>query len=153
MHLLEINDRLIEIGANKAMNPGCTYSGAAKGNWPKVKAYYRLIDKPDNSAVTMSNILLPHREQTIRRMKAENTVLCIQDGSDLNYSKLDKCERLGVIGSNQTSAKSRGLHMHSMIAVNTKGSPLGVLRSECTAPEMFSDLEIKLLKVYAEKKT
>ena len=60
-----LTDRLVEIAIDKAMNPACTYSGVAGGNWPKVKAYYRLIDKPDDSAVTMSNILLPHREQTI----------------------------------------------------------------------------------------
>ena len=131
-----LTDRLVEIAVDKAMNPGCTYSGVTEGNWPKVKAYYRLIDKPDDSAVTMSNILLPHREQTIRRMKAENIVLCIQDGSDLNYNNLDQCEGLGVIGSNQTGAISRGLHMHSMIAVTTEGLPLGILRSECTAPRL-----------------
>jgi len=133
-----LSDRLVEIAIDKAMNPACTYSGVAGGNWPKVKAYYRLIDKPNDSAVTMSNILLPHREQTIRRMKAENIVLCIQDGSDLNYNKLDKCEGLGVIGSNQTGAISRGLHMHSTIAVTTEGLPLGILRSECTAPKLKS---------------
>jgi len=131
-----LTDRLVEIAIDKAMNPACTYSGVAGGNWPKVKAYYRLIDKPDDSAVNMSNILLPHREQTIRRMKAENIVLCIQDGSDLNYNKLDRCEGLGVIGSNQTGAISRGLHMHSTIAVTTEGLPLGILRSECTAPKL-----------------
>jgi hypothetical protein len=109
--------------------------GVAGGDWPKVKGYYRLIDKPDDSAVTMPNILLPHREQTIRRMKAERTVLCIQDGSDLNYSTLDKCEGLGVIGTNQTGAQSKGLHLHSTLAVNTDGLPLGVLRAGCNAPE------------------
>jgi hypothetical protein len=129
-----LSDRLVDIGYDKAMNPGVAYSGTVGGDWPKVKAYYRLIDQPDDSAVTMSNILLPHREQTIRRMKAENTVLCIQDGSSLNYNSLDKCEGLGGIGSNQTGAISRGLHMHSMLAVTTEGLPLGVLRSECTAP-------------------
>ena len=130
-----LSNRLVEIGHNQAMNPGCSYSGAVEGNWPKVKAYYRLIDKPDDSAVTMANILLPHREQTIRRMKAEGTVLCIQDGSDLDYNSLDQCEGIGVIGSNQTGAKSRGLHMHSTLVVTTEGLPLGVLQSEVTAPK------------------
>ena len=130
-----LSRRLVEIGADKAEKPGRAYSGVAKGDWPKVKAYYRLIDKPDDSAVTMANILLPHREQTIRRMKAEKTVLCVQDGSDLNYSSLDQCEGLGVIGTNQTGAKSGGLHLHSTLAVTTEGLPLGALRAECTAPK------------------
>ena len=66
------------------------YCGVAEGDWPRGKAYYRFIDKPDDSAVTISAILQPHRERTIQRMKAQKTVLCIQDGSDLNYSALER---------------------------------------------------------------
>ena len=131
-----LSRRLVEIANEKAENPGVSYSGAVGGAWPKVKAYYRFIDKPDDSAVTMENILLPHRQRTIQRMKAQQTVLCLQDGSDLNFSNLDKCEGLGVIGTNQTGAQSRGFHLHSTIAVTSEGLPLGILRSECTAPEL-----------------
>ncbi len=133
-----LSNRLIEIASDKGKEPTRSYCGVAKGDWPKVKAYYRLIDKADDSAVTMSNILRPHRERTICRMKAQKTVLCIQDGSDLNYSNLDKCSGLGVIGSNQTNAKSKGLHLHSTLAVTTEGLPLGVLRAECKAPQSRS---------------
>ncbi len=133
-----LSKRLVEIGLKQGENPGSSYGGAAEGKWSEVKAYYRLIDKPDDSAVTMENILHPHREQTIRRMKAEKVVLCPQDGSDLNFNNLDHCTGLGVIGSNQTGAKSRGLHLHSMLAMTTEGLPLGVLRSECTAPKSKS---------------
>ena len=127
--------RLVEVAAEKGEHPGRSYSNVAGGDWPKVKGYYRMIDKPDDCAVTMSNILLPHRERTIRRMKAQRTVLCIQDGSDLNYSNLSQCEGLGIIGANQTGAQSRGLHLHSTFTVTTDGLPLGVLRAECSAPE------------------
>lgn len=130
-----LSKRLVEIGLDKAENPGSSYSGATQGDWPKVKAYYRFIDQPDDSAVTMANILLPHREQTIRRMKAENTVLCVQDGTDLNYSRLTDCTGLGQIGKNQTGATSAGLHLHSTLALTTEGIPLGVLLAQCTAPE------------------
>lgn len=129
-----LSNRLVDIAEDKAEQPGRSICSAVSGDWSKVKAYYRLIDKPDDSAVTMPNILLPHRERTIQRMKAQKTVLCIQDGSDLNYSKLEKCEDLGVIGTNQTGTQSRGLHLHSTLAVTTDGLPLGVLRAECTAP-------------------
>ena len=130
-----LSNRLVKIGQKQAQNPGCSYSGAVRGNWPEVKGYYRFIDHHDELGVTMENILQPHREQTIRRMQAEKVVLCVQDGSDLNYNNLDHCEGLGIIGSNQTGAKSRGLHLHSMLAINVEGLPLGVLRSDCTAPE------------------
>jgi len=88
--------------------------GVAKGDWPAVKAYYRMIDQPDESAVNMISIMAPHRERTIRRMMGQKTVLCVQDGSDLTYTDLDQCEGLGEMGTNQedvsldrTSPRSR----------------------------------------------
>jgi len=40
----------------------------------------------------------------------------------------------GVIGSNQTGAKSHGLHLHTTLAISSNGLPLGVLRAEFEAP-------------------
>jgi hypothetical protein len=68
-------------------------------------------------------------------MMGQRTVLCIQDGSELNYTNLDKCEGLGEIVSNQTGAKRRGLVLHSTFAVAPNGLPLGVLRAQCIAPK------------------
>jgi hypothetical protein len=126
--------RLVSVARAKAQNPGKAWTRVAKGDWPATKAYYRLIDQPEDSPIAMPSIMQTHRQQTIRRMAAQQTVLCIQDGSDLNYSSLDQCEGLGQIGSNQTGARSRGLHLHSTLAVSTRGLPLGVLRAQCTAP-------------------
>lgn len=130
-----LSQRLVEIAADKAEQPARAYCGVAEGDWPKIKAYYRFIDKPDDSAVTMSAILQPHRERTIQRMKAQKRVLCIQDGSDLNYSTLEGCKGLGFVGTNQSGKQSKGLHLHSTFAVISSGLPLGVLRAECTARE------------------
>jgi hypothetical protein len=128
-----LSSRLVESAAAKAKIPARAFSGVAKGDWPAVKGYYRLIDHPDEAAVTMENILKPHRERTIRRMMGQKTVLCIQDGTSLDYSSLSNCEGLGVIGSNQTGAQSMGLHLHTTLAVTSEGLPLGVLRAECRA--------------------
>ncbi|KAB2832491.1 MAG: hypothetical protein F9K48_10380 [Candidatus Brocadia sp.] len=81
----------------------------------------------------MSAILQPHRERAIQRMKAQETVLRIQDGSDLNYSTLERCEGLGSVDTNQTGKQSKGLHLHSTFAVTSSGLPLGVLRTKCVA--------------------
>ena len=138
-----LSRRLVVCAESKAEQPDRAFSGVAQGDWPAVKGYYRLIDHPDESAVTMENILLPHRERTIQRMRGQKTVLCIQDGSKLDYSNLDDCEGLGIIGSNQTGAKSRGLHLHSTLVVTTDGLPLGVLKAQCYAPELRSEAETK----------
>jgi hypothetical protein len=60
-------------------------------------------------------------------MKAQQTVLCIEDGSDLNYNSLSHCEGLGVIGTNQAGTQSLGLHLHSTFVVTPDGLPLGLL--------------------------
>jgi hypothetical protein len=130
-----LRKRLVESARVQAEMPGEAFSAAAQGNWPLVKGYYRMIDQPDDSAITMNAILAPHRERTLQRMMAQQTVLCIQDGSDLNYNRLAQCEGLGVIGTNQTRAQSRGLHLHSTLVVTTDGLPLGLLGAQCEAPQ------------------
>ncbi len=130
-----LSRRLVNVAAAKAEVPDRAFSGVAKGDWPATKAYYRMIDQPEQSAVSMPSILAPHRKRTVRRMKGQKTVLCLQDGSDLVYTNLDRCEGLGEIGTNQTGAKSRGLHLHSTFAVAPNGLPLGVLRAQCIAPK------------------
>jgi hypothetical protein len=129
-----LSRRLVQSAAAQAAQPGRAFSGVAQGDGPAVKGYYRLIDHPDTSAVTLAAILRPHRDQTLRRMQGQRVVLCVHDGTDLDYSGLATCEGLGVIGTNQTGAQSRGLHLHSTLAVTPAGLPLGVLRADCTAP-------------------
>jgi hypothetical protein len=94
-----------------------------------------MIDQPETSAMTMSNILAPHRQRTARRMMGQKTVLCLQDGSELNYTNLDSCEGLGELKANQTGAKTRGLTLHSTFAVATNGLPLGIVKAQCQAPK------------------
>jgi len=135
---LRLSQRLVEIVQSKAEKPGRAFTGVAEGDWPAVKAYYRFIDHPDEEAVSMEHILEPHRQRTIQRMQGQRTVLCIQDGSDFDYTSLAQCEGLGVIGTNQTGAQSRGLHLHTTFAIAPNGLPLGILRAECVAPQLKS---------------
>lgn len=133
-----LSKRLVNVAAAKAEVPDRAFSGVAKGDWPAVKGYYRMIDQPEDSAVSPPSILAPHRRRTVRRMMGQKAVLCVQDGSDLEYTNLHQCEGLGEIGTNQTGAKSRGLYLHSTLAVASNGLPLGVLRAQCTAPQAKS---------------
>jgi len=129
-----LSKRLVEIADAKAKIPNRAFTGVAKGDWPAVKGYYRFIDYPEDSGVNMANILAPHRERTIRRMMGQKVVLCIQDDCKLNFDNLNDCEGLGEIGSNQTSAKTGGLNLHSTFTIASNGLPLGVLRGESSAP-------------------
>jgi hypothetical protein len=130
-----LSRRLVASASLKAQAPSRAFCGAAQGNLAAMKGYYRMIEQPDGSAVTLSNILAPHREQTARRMRGQKTVLCLQDGSELNYTNLDSCTGLGVLKANQTGAKTYGLNLHSTLAVTSNGLPLGVLKAQCLAPK------------------
>lgn len=136
---LRLAQRLVDSASTLSAAPGRAFCALARGDEAMLKGYYRLIDKPDDSAVTMQSILEPHSARTLQRMKAHRTVLCIQDGTDLNYSTLVQCEGLGCIGTNQTGARSAGLHLHSTLAVTTEGVPLGVLSAHCEAPSAKSE--------------
>jgi len=130
-----LSRRLVASANTKAKAPSRAFCGAAKGDQAAMKGYYRMIEQPDTSAMTMSNILAPHRQQTARRMMAQKTVLCLQDGSELNYTNLDSCTGLGELKANQTGAKTYGLNLHSTLAVTSNGLPLGVLKAQCLAPK------------------
>jgi hypothetical protein len=129
-----LSRRLVDSARRQAHKPGSAFTAAAEGERAAVKAYYRMIEQPESSPLTVDAILDPHRQRTVQRIKAQSTVLCIQDGTDLDFSSLAQCRGLGTIGSNQTGAKTRGLHLHSTLAVTTEGIPLGVLRAQCWAP-------------------
>ena len=132
---VRLSARLVETAALMGENPMVSLPAAAKGDRAKIKGYYRFVDQPDDAATTPQNILRPHRERTLRRMRAEPTVLCIQDGTDLNFATRPGCEGLGVIGTNQTGAQTLGLHLHSTLAVTPSGLPLGVLNARFVAPQ------------------
>lgn len=130
-----LSDRLVMSARLQGEDPMRAFTAVAKDDWPAVKGYYRLIDQAADSEVTPENILAPHRAQTLRRMQAQRTVLCLQDGTDLNFTSHPETTGLGVMGRNQTGAESLGLHLHSTLAVSAEGLPLGVLRTRFDAPQ------------------
>lgn len=68
---------------------------------------------------------------------------------------LSECAGLGVIGTNQTAAQRRGLHLHSTVGVTEGGLPLEVPRIQCWAPQQRSDEEQRAASKISieEKKT
>ena len=84
--------------------------------------------------MTPENLLVPHRARTIERMRSPSVVLCLQDGSILNYASRPACKDLDVNGRNQTTTRTRGMHLHVTLATTAEGLPLGVLRCSYTDP-------------------
>ena len=121
-----LSKRLVKSAGIQARQPMSAFPGAAGKERAAVFGHYRLIDKPDGSQVTPQNIVAPHRQRTVERMQGCEEVLCIQDGTDLNFADHGGCQGLGLISRNKASAGTLGIHMHSLLVVNEQGVPLGV---------------------------
>lgn len=127
--------RLVKIVGEEAAHPGASHAQATGGDPHQLKACYRFLNN-DSPELDVASILQTHRTQTLRRMKRHPTVLIVQDTTDLNFSNRLQCEGLGQTTANQTGAKTRGLKLHSALAVEAEGGlPLGVLRLHGYAPE------------------
>ena len=132
---VRLTRRLVQSVEIQAAAPTQSFPGAAQRDLAAVRGYYRMIDQPADSEVTPENILAPHRERTLRRMQGQSAVLCIQDGTDLNFAEHPGCVGLGLISRNKGSAGTLGLHMHSTLVVNGAGIPLGVPQIQYEAPD------------------
>jgi len=132
---VRLSRRLVQSVRIQAAAPTQSFPAAAQQDLAAVRGYYRMIDQPADSEVTPENILAPHRERTLQRMQGQATVLCIQDGTDLNFAEHPGCVGLGLIGKNKGSAGTLGIHMHSTLAVNGEGIPLGVPQIQYEAPD------------------
>jgi hypothetical protein len=126
--------RLVNITRLKAAHPGASFAQACDGDRYALKGYYRLLN-PEEKPLTIEQILQAHRTQTLRRMKGQKTVLIPQDSSDMNLSTRVDCQGLGRVGANQTCTQSQGLRLHSALALDEQGLPLGVLRLQGDAPQ------------------
>jgi hypothetical protein len=129
-----LRDRLIKIAQDRWKRPDASYLEAVGGDRAAVKGYYYFVDRPEDR-VDPEAMLSTHRERTIERIMAHETVLVVQDTTDLNFSTRHHTKGLGLVGTNQTGAESLGLKLHSSLVLTTDGLPLGVLKSVCYAPE------------------
>ncbi len=120
--------RLVNSAALVANTMGKPVTATPERDPAAVRGYWRFIEKADQFGITPAKMLAPHRQRTIERMRTQDTVLCVQDGTDISFSTRPECDGLEVIGRNQTSAKARGVHLHATLALSGEGLPLGVLR-------------------------
>jgi hypothetical protein len=101
---------------------------AACGGWDETRAAYRLFD---HSEVTAERVLAPHIACTEERLRAHPRVLCIQDTTELDYTKKKGIAELGPL-----NYESRwGLYLHPTLAVTPERVPLGLLAVHSWARE------------------
>ena len=119
--------RLISLGRDRYAHPQANIPQTC-GSRSKTKAAYRFFD---HESATLQNLLAPHIEATTKRVAKEKVVLAIQDTTSLNYGTHPATEGLGPINNIATGVA--GLVLHGTLAVNTEGTPLGLLAAQCWA--------------------
>jgi len=110
--------RLVMIGAAVASQIGMAISTAC-GSAGALGAS-RLFRRKET---TLEATLTPHIKQTNKRCRGNGRILAVQDTTTLDYTSHKSKRGLGPMA---TCQKSRGLLMHSVVAVRDK-TPLGLL--------------------------
>ena len=122
-----LNARLLTLARDFYARPTANVPEACSSR-AKTKAAYRFLEHEDT---TMQTLLQPHYQATEARVGQASIVLAVQDTTSLNYTAHRATEGLGTIGS--SVAGPQGLHVHSTLAFNAEGTPLGFLDVQCWA--------------------
>jgi len=116
----------------------------------QTKAAYRLIESP-KVGISFQRLLLPHQDQTQRRMAAESVVLLAQDTTALSYNSLEHTSGLGRLGESRNPG--RGLLLHSLQAFRLDGIPLGNAWAKLWARPDQSDSQERNQQSLSEKES
>lgn len=102
--------------------------------------------------MSVEKLLAGHVEQTVQRCQAQAEVIVAQDTTDVNYTTHKGASGLGPINGN---ADSRGLLLHTALALTTEGVPLGLLSQESWArdPATFGTAAQRRSRPVAEKES
>jgi len=140
-----LNSRLINICDRFSESPESPINQACN-DWAETKGAYRFFG---NRKVDSDKILRAHSSQTAERSKKYKTILAVQDTSYLIYTKHRATKGIGNIsmkkGKNIDKIFSKGLILHTCLAITTDGLPLGLLDQSITSrkPQTATRKKIK----------
>ena len=110
-----LNQRLAKVVGALASQPGKTITAACR-SWNETKATYRLLEQD----ISWDALLQPHWDCTLARAAEHNTVLCLQDTTELDFHGR-KAEGLGKLNYDAR----RGMYLHPTLMVTPERLPLG----------------------------
>jgi hypothetical protein len=118
------NRRLIRLVEDLAAQPNASVPQAS-GDWAATQAAMSFgvltgQSRSDSEA---------HQKSTVERLKTQESVLAIQDTTELNFTHHPSKRGMGHLDS----ASSRGLKVHSVFCVSATGVPLGLLHQRVWA--------------------
>jgi hypothetical protein len=92
-----LTKRLIHVASAFAAKPTASIPGACSG-WVETQAAYRFFDQASEKkqGLGWEDILTPHLECTVARMRQHRVVLCLQDTTELDFNG-QRIEGLGPL--------------------------------------------------------
>ena len=120
-----LENRFKKILGRISQAPSKSMSSAFRG-FAEVVACRRFLD---NEAVSQSQLLAPHREASLERIKQYPKVLFTQDTTELDFTTKKKLEGTGPL----SSPHRRGFFAHTELVLSPERLPLGVWETAITA--------------------
>jgi hypothetical protein len=120
---IDFNSKRLEVRFIRTMEtlskePGASIWSASE-NRAESKAIYNMLG---NERFDIREVIKRERTATVRRMAGHKVVLAVQDTTSLNYNTHTQMEGLGY-----SSEHTRGVNIHTCLAVSGEGVVLGVL--------------------------
>jgi Transposase DNA-binding/Transposase Tn5 dimerisation domain len=117
-----LHQRLVLTAALFAAKPSDSIPQAC-GSWGQAKAAYRFME---NERVNKDALIQAVADATAKACEKEALVLAVQDSTSFTFPNHQTMKDLGRL----SDASRRGLWLHSTLALNDKGVPLGLLHQQ-----------------------
>lgn len=117
-------ERLKQIASALGRRPSASLPETAKGDEATLKGMYRFFD---NSCVEHAAILEGHVRATLERMRAVDTVLAVQDSTEVYWTHGAK--GLGTLRAGSGGGRE-GCLVHTTLALTPERVPLGLLQQQ-----------------------
>ena len=141
-----LNDRLALLLDRFSANPSASLPQACKGR-AELEAAYRFFDNPRTNP---DNILAPHRDATLERIRRHKVVLLAQDSSEADLTRPQE-----VVGGPLSDERRTGLILHPLLAFTPDRLPLGTVHLDVWArdPGKFRRRKTRRLRPIEDKES
>ncbi|MCP6760169.1 MAG: IS4 family transposase [Fischerella sp. CENA71] len=121
------NQRLIKIVEDLSAQPNESVTQASR-DAAAVQGVYEFWANP---RIKAEAIISSHAISTVERIKDHETILAIQDTTELDFSDHKSKRGMGPL----SNPEAKGLKVHTVLAASTEGVPLGVLHQKVWSRE------------------
>jgi hypothetical protein len=141
-----LNDRLALLLDRLSANPSASLPQACKGR-TELEAAYCFFKNPRTNE---NNVLAPHVDATLQRIRQEKVVLLAQDTSEVDLTRPEE-----VVGGPLSDEKRIGLFIHPLMAFTPDRLPLGTVHLDVWArdPKTFRKRKTRKERPIEEKES